>query len=78
MQKTTLYLPGKLNDRLGQLAKRTKKTKASLARNAIEQYVIAQEERTTQPKSFGSANNPNVDASNYEQWLQRAWGKKSN
>jgi predicted transcriptional regulator len=71
MDKTTLYLPTELQQALKQLARRQKRSRAELIREALEQYVRSQPHRL--PHSVGVAASGELDATEVKAWLRESW-----
>jgi hypothetical protein len=73
MQKTTLYLPSDTVRRMRQAAKRLGKSRAQIAREALDDYLVRSERYRGLPPSVGMGSNPDVSAADYEEWLDRHW-----
>jgi len=71
MEKTTLYLPARMQAELRALARRAARPQAELIREAIADYVARQE--LPWPTSIGSAENTTVPGEASEAWLREAW-----
>jgi predicted transcriptional regulator len=74
MDKATLYLPAELQQALKQLARRQKRSRAELIREALEQYVRAQPHRL--PRSVGIAASGELDATEVKDWIRESWAKR--
>lgn len=71
MQKTTLYLPDALNQRLKVEAKRQNKSQAELMREALESYI--QQQPRALPRSLGLADDAGISAAESEDWIHARW-----
>ena len=70
-QKTTLYLPADMQQRLRALSRRTGRSQAELVREALDRYLA-----TTPPplpSSIGAAEDPDLDARDAKRWLHERW-----
>lgn len=68
MKRTTVYLPEEADLALKGLAQRTKRSQAELIREAIEQYLLKEEQ--TLPRSIGMGTSGRTDLSErYEELL---------
>jgi predicted transcriptional regulator len=73
MEKTTLYLPTELQAGLRDISRRTGRSQAALIREALGQYIAAQERPW--PRSIGSAADGTVSGVESEEWLRREWSR---
>lgn len=71
MEKTTLYLPPRIQAELRALARRTGRSQAALIRDALEAYVAGQDQPW--PSSIGIGADGSLDAENVEPWLAEHW-----
>jgi hypothetical protein len=71
MNKTTIYLPEALHRSLQGVARRSGRSQAHVIRDAIEQYVANEE--PPQLTSIGVGDDPELDARDYEAWLEAHW-----
>lgn len=71
MKKTTLYLPEDLLLEFERVAKREDKTRAEISRELIESYV--REHQSPKPKAKGIYSDPEVNSTNYKDWLRENW-----
>lgn len=71
MEKTTLYLPSRLQADLRAIARRTGRPQAALIRDALEAYVAGQEQPW--PTSIGIEADGSMDGADVEGWLADEW-----
>jgi hypothetical protein len=71
MEKTTLYLPGELQAGLRDISRRTGRSQAALIREALSDYIAAQERPW--PRSIGSAADGTVSGGDSEDWMRKEW-----
>lgn len=74
MEKTTLYLDGTLHRQIRELAQRYGRPQAELMREALEQYVQAQDRPA--PRSIGAGADGTLAARDSEAWLKAEWSKR--
>lgn len=77
MDKTTLYLPRELKDRLGSVARGQGRTQADVAREAIEAYLVGKE--PPRPRWGIAATSPDdgITSENLDDFLDRTWGAEA-
>lgn len=75
MRKTTIYLPETIHRRMGQAAKRLRISRAEITRAALEEYLDRSERAQGLPPSMGMGENPSARAADYEERLERGWGR---
>ena len=68
MQKTTLYLPDELRQRLRSAAKQTGRSQADLTRDALEEYLARQPRRT--PRSLGMLADGTMSGAEAKRWAR--------
>jgi hypothetical protein len=71
MEKTTLYLPEGLHQRLRQESRRTGRPQAEIVREALDAY-FADKPRTL-PRSLGLGNDPDLSGADVDDWLRDNW-----
>lgn len=74
MEKTTLYLDATLHRQIRELAHRSGRPQAELIREALEQYVQAQDR--PMPRSVGAGADGTIGARESESWLKAQWGQQ--
>jgi predicted transcriptional regulator len=75
MEKTTLYLTDDLQRELQEIAKREKRSQASLIREALVEYVTARS--TPWPESIGMGQDGEIPAERAKEWVRREWARKA-
>lgn len=75
MERTTLYLPSDLAERLRGLARRKRRSLAWVVREALERYLSEQERPV--PSSLGAGEDAEVSAADSEDWLRARWSGRS-
>jgi predicted transcriptional regulator len=72
MEKTTVYLTCDQQEQLAALARRTRRSKAELIREAVD--VLLRDNPRPRPKSAGIwASDGEVNSENLEDWLAANW-----
>lgn len=74
MEKTTLYLEATLHRQIRELAQRYGRPQSELMREALEQYVQAQDRPL--PRSIGAGGDGTFAARDSEAWLHAEWDKR--
>jgi len=73
MRKTTIYLTERTELRMRRASKRLGKSRAEIARAALDEFLDRAERTGALPPSVGMGENPAVDAADYEDRLARDW-----
>ena len=74
MEKTTLYLPAALKDRLEAVARGEGRTQADLAREAIERYLVGKDPPRPRWGIAEECPDDGITSENLDRFLARAWG----
>lgn len=72
VEKTTLYLPADLQQRLRVEARMRGRPQAELVRDAL--YAYFRRRKQPWPQSIGIAENAGLSARDSEEWLEHEWG----
>lgn len=75
MHKTTIYLPEGTQQRIRRAAKQLGISRAEITRAALEEYLDRTERNGVLPPSVGMGENPNARAADYEERLEKHWGR---
>ena len=71
MEKTTLYLPEELQQRLRQESRRTGRPQAVIVREALDEYLAGKPRAL--PRSIGLGNDPDLSGADIDDWLRDNW-----
>lgn len=71
MEKTTLYLPPDLHERLKAIARYGRRSQAAVVRDALEEYADRQEEIPL--RSIGSVETSDLHGAEVDDWLVENW-----
>lgn len=73
MEKTTLYLPERLQRTLREAAQRAGRPQAELVREALDAYLA--ERPRPRPRSIGMLNDPELRAEEAKRWIHERWDR---
>jgi len=76
VRKTTIYLPDALERRMRQAAELLGRSRADIAREALEQYLDRCENQRGLPPSVGMGDNNATAAASYKERLAKGWGRR--
>ncbi len=76
MKRTTIFLTDELDRELQEVARRTRRRQAEIVREALSQYLRAQERPWPRSVGMGSNPDPSVTSNNVKEWVQEQWQRE--
>jgi hypothetical protein len=71
MERTTVYFPEDLRNKVAALSRQSGRSQAQILREAVQAYVDREYRPTL--KSLGLGDNPDVSATDTDEWLRENW-----
>lgn len=75
MEKTTVYLPAELKQRIKRVARKDGLSEAEVIRAALDSYTALAMADPLWPKSFGIAESGRVPAEDFDTWKDENWNR---
>lgn len=75
MNRTTIFLPPELQQRLADEARRRKVAQAELVREALTAYL--DRSRRPVPSIIGVVDRPDIDARDAKAWVRERWAEEA-
>lgn len=73
MKRTTIFLTDELEQGLHEVARRRQRPQAEILREALSQYLQAQERPWPRSVGMGSDSDPSVTSNNIKEWVREQW-----